>query len=70
VKKPRDRQNKKQASSAPKPPQVLLFDLNKDIGEQNNLAEDYPEIVNQLRERMEELNAEITANARAPWVRE
>ena len=70
VKKPRNRQNKKQASSTPKPPQVFLFDLSKDIGEQNNLAEEHPEIVNQLRKRMEELDAEITANARAPWVKE
>ncbi|MBT4012156.1 MAG: arylsulfatase, partial [Planctomycetaceae bacterium] len=44
-----------------------LFDLSKDVGEKNNQAEKNPQIVNQLRSRMEELDAEITANARAAW---
>ena len=35
----------------------------------NNVAEENPEIVNQLRARMEELDAEITENARAPWTK-
>ena len=67
VKKPRAPRDKTQT---PKPPQILLFDLSEDIGEQNNLAEEHPEIVNRLRERMEELDADITANARAPWMKE
>ena len=46
-----------------------MFDLGADIGEQNNVAEKHPKIVNQLRERMEALDAEITENARAPWVK-
>jgi hypothetical protein len=40
------------------------------MGEQNNVAEAYPEIVKQLRTRMQELDAEITENARAPWIKE
>ena len=51
-------------------PEIQLYDMAADIGEQNNLAEEYPEIVKQLRERMEELDAEITANARSPWVKD
>ena len=70
VKKPRARRNRKQSPAAQKPPQIFLFDLDKDMGEQNNLAEEHPEIVNRLRMRMEELDAEITANARAPWIKD
>lgn len=68
VKKPRARRNRRAAP--PAMPQILLFDLSKDLGEKNNRAEAYPEIVNRLRQRMEELDAEITANARAPWLKD
>jgi arylsulfatase A-like enzyme len=68
VKKPRTPRNRKK-SSANKPPQILLFDLSEDIGEQNNVAEANPEIVKQLQTRMEEVDAEITKNARAPWTK-
>ena len=47
--------------------QVLLFDLSKDLGEQNNLADQHPDLVKKLRQRMEALDKEITANARVPW---
>ena len=47
--------------------QILLFDLSKDLGEQNNLADQHPDLVKKLRQRMEALDKEITANARAPW---
>ena len=69
VKKPRAPRNKKKKSTGTRSPQILLFDLSKDVGEQNNLAEANPEIVNQLQSRMEELDAEITENARAPWTK-
>jgi arylsulfatase A-like enzyme len=49
------------------PPEILLFDLSQDIGEQNNLAAEHPELVASLRSRMEALDAEITRNAREPW---
>jgi arylsulfatase A-like enzyme len=52
-----------------KPGQFLLFDLSKDLGEQNNLADSHPEVVQELRTRMEKLDAEITQNARAPWIK-
>lgn len=76
VKKPRAprNQNKKKkkgesaAAEGPKP-QIMLFDLSKDLGEQENVAEANPEVVSRLRERMEELDAEITENARAPWTK-
>ena len=45
----------------------MLFDLSKDIGEQNNLASDHPEIVDRLQQRMKQLDDEITMNARRPW---
>jgi hypothetical protein len=47
----------------------MLFDLEADLGEQTNLAESHPEVVESLTERMTELDAEITENARAPWVK-
>ena len=60
IKKPRRNPNKK-------PPQMFLFDLSKDLGEQNNLAKTKPTAVRYLRDRMETLDAEITKNARSPW---
>ena len=63
VKKPRNQRN----NNSPKPPQVFLFNLHKDLGEQNNLAETHPEIVAKLKARMIEADSEITDNARAPW---
>jgi len=70
VKKPRQPRNRKNAPANTKPPQIMLFDLSKDMGEQTNLAEIHPEIVTKLRTRMQELDAEITTNARAPWTTE
>jgi len=46
---------------------ILLFDLEKDLEEKNNLASQRPVIVTKLQSRMEQLDAEITQNARAPW---
>ncbi len=66
IKKPRVNRNRAQQSPA-KQPQVMLFNLADDLGEQNNLAEAHPEIVAKLKARMEELDAEVTANAREPW---
>ena len=50
--------------------EVMLFDLSSDIGEANNLAEGNPEVVERLRLRMAELDEEIEANARAPWLKD
>jgi arylsulfatase A-like enzyme len=41
-----------------------LYNLKDDIGEQTNLKEQYPEIVNQLKEVMQDFDEEITKNAR------
>jgi len=70
VKKPRRPRNRRNTPPDAIPPPALLFDLSQDIGEQNNVAEAHPEIVKQLRTRMQELDAEITENARAPWTKE
>ena len=51
------------------PPNYMLFDLGKDLGEQSNLAEAKPEVVKELQARMTALDAEITENARAPWTK-
>lgn len=64
VKKPRGNARRKRA------PQIMLFNLANDLGEQNNLAQDKPEIVERLQKRMESLDAEITRNARKPWIKE
>ena len=67
VKKPRQRRNQKNAAAAKAKPQVMLFDLSKDIGEQINLASEHPEMVDRLQQRMKQLDDEITMNARRPW---
>lgn len=73
VKKPAvaNTQAKQSANSDKKTqePQLLLFDLATDLGEQFNQAKTNPEIVNRLRTRLAEVDAEITQNARAPWVK-
>ncbi|MDG2221185.1 MAG: sulfatase [Rubripirellula sp.] len=69
IKKQRRPRNRPNNQAASKPPQVLLFDLSKDIGEQLNVADDRPEMVKRLQARMEVLDAEITMNARDPWVK-
>lgn len=71
VKQPgRPRNQKKGNAKAEQPAaQLMLFDLSKDLGEKINLADAHPEIVTRLRKRMETLDAEITANARTPWVK-
>lgn len=46
---------------------VFLFDLETDLGEQNNLAADHPDKVATLTARMKELDAEITENQRNAW---
>ena len=51
------------------PPQILLFNLKEDLGETVNLADQHPDIVTQLRSLMTELDAEITKNARDPWIK-
>jgi arylsulfatase A len=62
---------KQQGKNAqPVPPEIFLFDLLSDIGEQANLAEANPEVVESLQERMRELDAEIEANARKPWLQD
>jgi arylsulfatase A-like enzyme len=68
VKQPRGRRNANRTPA--KSPEILLFDLSKDIGEQNDLAQAKPEMVKRLRGRMEALDAEITENARAPWLKD
>ncbi|MBC8349163.1 MAG: sulfatase [Verrucomicrobia bacterium] len=47
--------------------QLHLFDLAKDIGEKNNLAQTKPGLVKELQARMKALDAEVTNNARQPW---
>jgi arylsulfatase A len=64
VKKPRQNQPKNRS------PQIFLFDLGKDVGEQNNLAQTNPKVVKTLQARMEALDAEIKKNARMPWFKE
>ncbi|MDF1859570.1 MAG: sulfatase [Verrucomicrobiales bacterium] len=53
----------------PAAPEIMLFDLSADLGEQTNLASTHSDVVATLKKRMLELDAEIEANARAPWVK-
>lgn len=71
VKKPRAPRNKQQKAKQPaRAPEIFLFDLGDDIGEQNNLAEANSDLVGKLQARMEEIDSEISENARAPWTTE
>ena len=49
------------------PASLYLFDLESDVSEKNNLAEQQADLVAKLKSRMEELDTEITANARPVW---
>ena len=60
--------NKKRNSKAKA--EVMLFDLEADLGEKNNLAESKPEVVAKLKARMLELDAQIAKEARQPWLKE
>ncbi len=48
---------------------VMLFNLAEDVGEQHNLAAEEPELVNDMRRRMLEIDAAIEADARPVWVK-
>ena len=45
----------------------FLYDLKKDIGEQNDLSKENPKIVSNLKKRMMDADNEIALNARLPW---
>ncbi len=64
VKQPRGGNTQKTAGE----PQVLLFNLGTDLGEQEDQSASHPEVVARLRKRMADCDAEITHNARPPWV--
>ena len=67
VKLPPKNKKKQADTQAGAPPQVLLFNLDRDLGERENLAAEQPELVKQLKQRMAELDAEIEKNARPTW---
>jgi arylsulfatase A len=48
-------------------PNVLLFDLARDIGEKTNLADKHSDIVERLRQRMKEQDAALGAATRPEW---
>ena len=64
VKRPRGAAQRK----PPAEPEVLLFNLGGDVGEQDNVAAAHPDIVARLQRRMADCDAEITREASAPWV--
>eukprot|EP00903_Cladosiphon_okamuranus_P003635 g3633.t1 len=47
--------------------ELSLFNLDEDSSESNNLAKQHPEKIATLTARMNQLDAEITANARPAW---
>ncbi|WP_153557493.1 sulfatase family protein [Roseimaritima sediminicola] len=67
VKYPRRRGNRARGEKVA--PEVLLFDLDRDVGEANNLADEHPQLVQSLQQRMLQRDAEIEAAARAPWTK-
>ena len=44
-----------------------LFNLANDIGEQNNLLDQYPERIARMKIQMQRLDSEISENARSVW---
>ena len=65
VKGPRNKKRNPKAKA-----EVMLFDLEADLGEKNNVAESKPEVVAKLKARMLELDAQIAKEARQPWFKE
>ena len=57
----------KKASKAADQTEVMLFNLANDLGEQNNLASEKPELVERLTKRMVEQDAAIETEARPVW---
>jgi arylsulfatase A len=68
IKKGRRPKKAPENQRAPKS-QIMLFELDADLGEKNNIAEKNPELVAKLGIRMKELDAEITKNQRPPWLK-
>lgn len=60
----RNNQSKKQSAETPP---SLLFNLGVDIAEQANQFADNPDIAEQMKKRMIEIDNEITINARSVW---
>ena len=58
---------KKKKGKSSEDGEVFLFDLKKDLGERNNLAEKNANLVTKMKNRMKQIDDEITQNARAPW---
>jgi arylsulfatase A len=52
-----------------KTPQTMLFNLADDIGEKNNLASTKPDLVETLRQIMNQQDAAIQAAARPAWIK-
>jgi arylsulfatase A-like enzyme len=57
----------KAGPATPQTPDLLLFNLADDLGEKHNVAAEQPEIVQRLRRKMLEQNADIEAEARPVW---
>ncbi len=66
VPRPRRRKPKKgeKPTPQPKPPAVALYDLEADIGEKNNVADQHPDVVERLKALLKAFDAEITKNSR------
>lgn len=62
-----DRERHKPATPKPEPT-AALYDLNEDIGEKNNLIAEHPEVVAQLKERIEAFQKELRENSRSAGV--
>ncbi|NWK56489.1 sulfatase [Verrucomicrobiaceae bacterium N1E253] len=58
------RAKKVKGKAQPPRKQVMLYNLSKDLGEQVNVAETFPEKVATMQKRMIELDTEIEKNAR------
>jgi len=46
---------------------VSLFNLSDDVGETTNVAADHPEVVERLRRKLEQFDADLTREARPVW---
>jgi arylsulfatase A len=57
----------KKDSQSPAKPQLLLFNLSNDLGEEHNLAAQNPEIVERLHQKMLAQDSVIETEARPAW---
>ncbi len=70
-KPPKEKKSKRRAPSDKRSKKIIvetLHDLSDDLGEQNNLLAEHPEVVVRLKKQMEDFEKKLRANIRPAGV--